>query len=188
MKRTIITPAALVPTALAELKNWLGIAATTTGDDAGLTALLRAALDGCEAFTGALPLLCTCEEVIGPGPDWQGLVAGPVQVVSGVQGFGPGLPRADLPAAAYAIDLSAEGGGRVRILAPGPATRFAVRFQAGLAADWAGLPDGLRHGIVRLAAHGYRQRDVQGEGIGPAVVPPPAVAALWRPWRGVRLL
>ena len=39
----------------------------------------------------------------------------------------------------------------------------------------------LRHGIVRLAAHQYRERD---EG---AAVLPAAVIALWRPYRMVRL-
>ena len=37
MKRTIVTPPVLSPTALAELKQWLGI--TTNQDDAPLTAI-----------------------------------------------------------------------------------------------------------------------------------------------------
>ena len=59
MKRAIITPAVLAPTALSELKDWLGI--TTSGDDAQLTALLRMALDLCEDFTGTMPLQQDCE-------------------------------------------------------------------------------------------------------------------------------
>jgi len=43
------------------------------------------------------------------------------------------------------------------------------------------LPEPLRQGIVRLAAHLYTVR-------GEAEAPPPAcVAALWRPWRRLRL-
>mgnify|MGYP000737058253 CR=1 FL=1 len=40
----------------------------------------------------------------------------------------------------------------------------------------------LRHGIVRFAAHQYRERDE-----GPAERLPSAIAALWRPYRMVRL-
>jgi hypothetical protein len=43
------------------------------------------------------------------------------------------------------------------------------------------VPEPLRQGIVRLAAHLYAAR---GE---VEAVPPAAVAALWRPWRRVRL-
>jgi uncharacterized phiE125 gp8 family phage protein len=71
----------------------------------------------------------------------------------------------------------------VRIARQGAAGRVAVRFVAGLAPDWAGLPDALRHGVVRLAAEAYRQRDDPG----PAPQPPSAVAALWRPWRRMRV-
>jgi uncharacterized phiE125 gp8 family phage protein len=62
--------------------------------------------------------------------------------------------------------------------------RLVVRFAAGMAVDWDTLPDGLRHGIVRLAAHLFRQRDANE--VLPA--PPAAVAALWSPWRRLRLL
>lgn len=185
MKRIILVAPPLAPAALAELKDWLGIAATTTTEDAGLAALLRAALASCEAFTGVLPIACPCEEILPPAAEWQALAARPVLAITGVQAVPVAGPRTDLDAADYAIDLSADGGGRVRILRPAVATRFAVRFSAGLAADWASLPDGLRQGVVRLAGHVYRQRDAPGE---TAASPPLAVAALWRPWRGVRLL
>ena len=53
----------------------------------------------------------------------------------------------------------------------------------GLAApDWDALDMGLRHGVIRFAAHQYRERDRDEAGAIPA-----AVAALWRPWRQVRL-
>ena len=183
MKRTIVTAAPLAPAALSEVKDWLGIA--TPGDDAGLTALLRAALETCEGFTGALPLQVPCEELFANVSGWQDLASRPVQAITGVQALVVGGARVDLAPTAYALDLTAEGTGRVRVIAPPAGTlRLAVRFTAGLAADWASLPDGLRHGLIRLAAHGYRQRDTPD----PGPCPPAAVAALWRPWRGVRLL
>lgn len=181
MKRQIVAPAALSPAALAELKQWLGI--TTTADDAPLVALLRAALETCESFTGTMPLAAECEEVLPVRPGWHMLLTHPVQAIAGVTG----LPSAGAPFAlatdAYAIDLTADGGGRVRVSAPGTASRIAVRFTAGLATTWDALPDGLRHGILRLAAHQHRERE--SEGASP--LPPAAVAALWRPWRRLRI-
>jgi uncharacterized phiE125 gp8 family phage protein len=181
MHRTIITPAVLSAAALAELKDWLGI--TIAADDAALNALLRTALDLCEGFTGLLPLSQTCEVMLPVMPGWQSLGLSPVTAITGIEGLPAEGSRFALPVEGYALDLGADGSGRVRVISPGAAGRVAVRCIAGLAADWASLPDGLRHGILRLAAHQYRHRE--GEGSGP--LPPAAVAALWRPWRRLRL-
>jgi uncharacterized phiE125 gp8 family phage protein len=179
MQRTIVTPAVLAPAALAELKLWLGI--TTAADDVPLTALLAAALETCEGFTGAMPLEALCEEVLPVCGGWHWLATRPVLAITAVYGLPVTGDRFALAADAYAVELDADGGGRVRVTAPGAATRIAVRFTAGLAADWGALPDGLRHGVMRLAAHQHRARD------GAAPLPPAAVAALWRPWRRLRL-
>jgi uncharacterized phiE125 gp8 family phage protein len=66
---------------------------------------------------------------------------------------------------------------------PDTGARVAVRFTAGLAADWADLPESLRHGLIRLAAHQHRERESEGA----APLPPASVAALWRPWRRMHL-
>ena len=182
MKRAIVAAATLAPAALAELKDWLGI--TTTGEDNSLTSQLRAALETCEAFTGTMPLEADCEEILPVRSDWQALQAMPVLAISGVWGVPANGERYALAADAYALDFRADGTGCIRILCPGMACRIAVRFTAGLAPEWASLPDGLRHGIIRLAAHQYRLRE-NGE---KEPMPPTAVAALWRPWRRVRLL
>lgn len=87
-----------------------------------------------------------------------------------------------LPGDAYEIDVDAAGTGWVRIRSPGEARRVSVRFQAGLAAEWTDLPEPLRHGVVRLAAHLYAHRSGES-GAGP----PAAVTALWRPWRRIGL-
>lgn len=181
MQRTIVTPAALAPAALAELKQWLGV--TTAADDAPLSALLAAALEACEGFTGVLPIEAECEEMLPLSPGWQRLATRPVQAITAIYGLPVAGDRFALPAEAYALELEADGGARMRVIAPGEATRFAVRFTAGLAPGWAALPDGLRHGVMRLAAHQHRQRDADGA----APLPPAAVAALWRPWRRLRL-
>ncbi len=51
-----------------------------------------------------------------------------------------------------------------------------------LADGWAELSPGLTEGIIRFAAHLYRDRDAAS-----TREPPAAVAALWRPWRELRL-
>ena len=181
MKRAIITPAVLAGAALGELKDWLAI--TTSGDDVALSALLRTVLETCEAFTGAMPLVQLCEEVVPAAAGWQGLATRPVQAVTWVEGLPVTGARFAIPVADYAIDLDADGGARFRLVRIGDADRVAVRFTAGLAAGWADLPESLRHGVLRLAAHHYRQR----ESDGPQLMPPAAVAALWRPWRRMRV-
>ena len=62
------------------------------------------------------------------------------------------------------------------------AWQICQRFTGHGATSWAELDSALRHGIVRFAAHHYRERD-EGE----ADRLPASVAALWRPFRTVRL-
>lgn len=181
MKRAIVAPAILAGAALDELKGWLAI--TTSREDAPLTACLRASLEMCESFIGQMPLEALCEELIAPSGCWQKLATRPVQAVTGIEAMPAQGVRLALLPEHYAIDLDADGRAHVRLLRPDAAGRYAVRFTAGLASEWAALPEALRHGVIRLAAHYHRQRDSEG----PEPSPPAAVAALWRPWRGLRL-
>lgn len=188
MKRSIVEPAVLAGTALDELKQWLAISAPR--EDALLTALLRTSLEMCEGFTGIMPLECLCEEVLAASGEWQCLASRPVQAITAVDALPVDGSRAALPSEAYAIDLDAEGAGMIRLtgrIVGGMAgsargSKVAVRFIAGLAPDWDSLPESLRHGIIRLAAHNYRERDRD-----PGMTPPAAVAAVWRPWRRIRM-
>lgn len=180
MNRTILVPPALAPAALAELKAWLAIG--TAAENAALTALLRAAIELCEAFTGQVPLECECEVVLLASGTWQRLPAHPVLAVAGIDGIDARGERESLPVENYEIELDADGGARVRLLRRGDAVRVAVLLVAGIAEGWTSLPDGLRHGVLRLAAHLYRERDEAAR-----ATPPAAVIALWRPWRRVSL-
>lgn len=180
MRRAILAPAELGGAALGELKSWLAF--TTSAEDALLTGLLGAAVEACEGFTGAMPLQQTCEEVHTASPGWQRLRTAPVQAITGVEGIPAEGPRFAMPSGAYELELEADGSGMVRVTRQGAAGRIAVRFVAGLAPGWGSLPEGLRHGIVRLAAHLYRERDAADP-----VQPPAAVTALWGPWRRMRL-
>ena len=181
MKRHIVTPAVLPPAALAELKQWLGI--TTPHDDTPLAALLRTALDLCEGFTGLMPLQAQCEELLPDRTGWQRLSAMPVQAITGAETVAPDGSRTPLQPIDYALDLNADGGGCIRLNNPGSTSRIAVQFNAGMAASWTDLPEALRHGLIRLAAHQHRER----ENSGTQAAPPASVAALWRPWRRLRL-
>ena len=183
MKRAIVAPAVLAPSALAELKDWLGI--TRAGDDAQLTTLLRAALDACEDFTGLMPLQQSCSEVLRASGGWEVLATSPVQAITAVTGLVADGSSFVFAANAYQLELDADGGGRVRVAMPGAAGRVLVNFVAGLSADWPSLPDQLRHGMMRLAAQQYHQREDDGAA---AMTPPAAVAALWRPWRKLRII
>lgn len=51
-----------------------------------------------------------------------------------------------------------------------------------LASDWSEIAPPLKEGVIRFAAHLYRDRDAASPS-----EPPAAVAALWRPYRAVRL-
>ncbi|MCA0979077.1 head-tail connector protein [Qipengyuania flava] len=62
------------------------------------------------------------------------------------------------------------------------AWQICASFTGHAAPGWDALDMGLRHGVIRFAAHQYRERD-RGE----ASAMPAAVAALWRPFREVRL-
>ncbi|MDP3551852.1 MAG: hypothetical protein Q8R81_15840 [Novosphingobium sp.] len=182
MMRAIVAPPALASAALSELKAWLGISRST--DDAELLALMRSAIDLCEGFTGTMPLQSGCEEVLAARGDWQALSAQPMRAITALAALDTAGARTALAASDYEFDIDATGRGLVRLLKPITQSRVVVTYSAGLADDWAGLPEAIRHGVIRLAAHQHRARDDEKKS---ELLPPAAVAALWRPWRRMRL-
>lgn len=183
MKRAIIAPPALSSAALSELKAWLGI--SRSADDAELLALLRTGFEICEGFIGAMPLQSGCEETLSAKAEWQALSARPVRAITGLATLNLAGARTTLAVADYEFDIDADGVGQVRLRNPIQQTRVVVTYSAGLAADWAGLPAAIRHGMIRLCAHQHRARDDERMA---APMPPAVVAALWRPWRRMRLV
>lgn len=181
MQRAIVAPVDLADTALDELKEWLAI--TTAREDTALLALLQAGLETCEAFTRQAPIETEFEEILPGITGWQTLSTQPVRAITGLAEIGDDGTRTALPVESYLLDLHFDGTGRIRMTTAVLANRLAVRFTAGIAADWDGLPAALRHGIIRLAAHNFRQRENSEDNN-----PPAAITALWQPWRRMRLV
>ena len=168
--------AAPAAVALGEVKAFLRLA--TSDEDALLAGFVRGASTACETFIGLALVAREVRETVVPGA-WRRLGTAPVQAIETVSAVSVDGTETAMPADTYRIDIDAAGEGWVRV--PSTEGRARVRYTAGLAADWNGLPEPLRQGIVRLAAHLYAAR-------GEADTPPPAcVAALWRPWRRLRL-
>lgn len=174
MVETIVPPEA-APVALAELRAFLRIEGVD--GDAELAAQLRVATEACERFIGAPLLERTLRETLAAGSGWQALSVGSVRAVTGVAALLSDGNEAALLPETYGIDIDAAGRGWVRCVSP-VGQRIAVTYAAGSASDWNAVPEPVRHGILRLAAH----LRMDGDG-----VPPTAVTALWRPWRMMRL-
>jgi hypothetical protein len=105
-----------------------------------------------------MPLAQLCEEIVPASTGWQRLATRPVQAVTWVEGFPRRARGSRSRSADYAIDLDADGGARFRLVRRASGPRGGA-LHRGLAAGWADLPESLRHGVLRLAAHHYRQRE-----------------------------
>ncbi|HYG30149.1 MAG TPA: hypothetical protein VD887_08040 [Allosphingosinicella sp.] len=173
-----VQPPAL-PVPIEALRAYLRIEGS--GEDALLAGLARSAGELCEAFTRLSLIVAEYEQAVPAQPAWTRLDRAPVRAILGVAVAGNGEP-APIAADDYAIDVDARGDGWVRVLRSDGVGEVLVRYQAGLAPDWNGIPEPLRQGIVRMASHLYAHRDGE-DGAGP----PAAVTALWLPYRRLRL-
>lgn len=129
------------------------------GNEAALVERLAGvALGLAEAFCGQLLIARMIEERLAGAAEWHALSATPVRAI--LSGAG---------------EIDGDARGWVRTIDP-----VTVRYRAGLAEDWAHLPAEIAHGVAIMGAHLFDNRDADA-------VPPAAVAALWRPWRRMRL-
>lgn len=141
-------------------------------EDALIAGLVRAATDMAEAFTGRWLIARDFTASLPASAGWQRLMPVPVLAIAAVRAVdGP------LPVGAYEIDIDRHGVGWIRLLTGDATTRVTVSARAGQAADWNGIPESVRAGIVRCAAQMFVARDEVEDGL------PAGVTALWRPWR-----
>lgn len=154
-------PAAAIAAVRDAARDHLRIAGTQ--EDAMIERLAASALALAEAFTGSALIVREYRITMPTSGEWRPLPVAPVRSIEARQGV-------------LAIDIDHHGTGWVRMGARGE-----VRFVAGLADDWAGVPAPVAQGVVVLVAHLFdtRERDR---------APPAAVGALWRPWRRMRLM
>lgn len=172
----------LPPEAAGAAKAYLRV---ERADEDGLIAgLVLAAAELCEAFVGRPLLERDLVETVPASRAWRRLGQGPVRSITQVEWLPADGPAQALPAADYGIDIDSRGDGWVRLTATGDVRRIRVGYRAGLAGAWADLPAALRQGILRLAAHFYTNRSAEAPR---SSEPPAAVAALWRPFRRLRL-
>jgi uncharacterized phiE125 gp8 family phage protein len=171
----------LPPEAAAAVKQYLRVAGTE--EDALILALASSAAELCEAFSGQALLVRSFAETMAARPAWQRLGRTPVRSITSVEALPTAAEPVPLAPAAYAVDIDSNGDGWVRMATPGEAL-VRIGYEAGMAAAWDELPEPIRQGIVRLAAHFHAHRTA---GEAARQEPPAAVTALWRPYRRMRL-
>ena len=152
-----------------------------TGEEEALLAgIVRSASALCESFIGQILIERPFEELLPAHREWQRLGSTPARSIGSVELLAPNGSSTIVPASEYELDIDSRGDGWVRLI-EGRKGRIRISGTAGLAAEPNGVPEPLRHGILRLVAHLFQARDgVSGE-------PPAAVTALWRPYRRMRL-
>jgi uncharacterized phiE125 gp8 family phage protein len=149
----------------------------TAQEDALIAGLVASAQSLCEAFLGQLLIRREVVETLAATGAWQRLGAGPVAAIGDVVAIDADGIASTLPVGSYAIDIDPAGDGWVRASGSG---RVRVTYSAGIAADADAVPAAIRQGVTRLVAHLHAHRDAAAE-------PPAAIAALWRPFRRLRL-
>ena len=175
-----LDPLGLDSVMLAEVRAYLRVDAGM--DDSVLAACAIAAVGHAEQFTGQILIRRGAHEIVTAGSGWQILQAMPVQSVVGVTGIPAEGANFAMAASAWEAKISSRGEAYFRVVQPGIAGRAELALVAGLAADWASLPESLRLGLLRLAGHFYNNRDASDD-----VGPPAASLALLLPFRRMQL-
>lgn len=175
-----IDPIALSGDAVAELKAYLRI--EQDEEDSLLGGLIATAIEQGEAFTRQMFIERRVVDRMPVSSAWQRLHASPVRSISAVHAIRFAQSPTLLMLDAYAIDIDAMGEGWTRMAQATDARQIDVEFRAGIASDWATLPETVRMGVIRLAGYLYTVRDDPAD-----TGPPAAVAAFWLPWRRLRL-
>jgi uncharacterized phiE125 gp8 family phage protein len=175
-----LDPLGLDSVMLDEARAFLRVDEST--DDPSVAAALLAAICHAEQFTRQVILRRNAREVLSAASGWQMLQAVPVQSIGGITGIPAEGATFPLSADAWETKIGSRGEAYVRTIQPGSAGRIEIAIIAGLSDDWAGLPESLRLGLLRLAAHFHAHRDTPDD-----AGPPAAAQAQLLPWRRMRL-
>lgn len=171
------TPEPLLIVSLDEVKAYLKI--EHAYEDALLAGLVRTATQMCESFTGqTLIERQVTERIWTMGQQWQRLKHTPVMAIERTAA----VENEGVADFICQDRIDTDGDGWVRTNQHRKVL-LDVTYRAGHAASWNKVSEPLRQGIIRLVAHMHLYRDEGGNGATPAVV-----AALWQPWRRMRLL
>jgi uncharacterized phiE125 gp8 family phage protein len=181
MDAELIEPALLSPTALIEAKALLRL--DTVDEEALLAAQLRTALDLAEDFTGTVWLSATYREKRALRREII-LHKRPFQMLTGLRVLYANGSEVALDPTQMTTQVSDYGEAMLTMAESALDARDAIiSYRAGAYSDWTYLPEGLRMGVLRMAAHLFTWRD-DAMSIGV----PGAVAALWRPHKQLRLM
>lgn len=153
----------------------------TGEEEALLAAMVRSASAICEAFLNQVLVARDFTLEMPAKGQWTRVPLTPVRSITGVEALAPDGTTSALPSTAFMIDIDSNGDGWVRMTADPGTSRIRVSGRAGMAEEENGVPEPIRHGILRLVAHLFASRDEDGG------EPPAAVTALWRPYRRMRL-
>lgn len=182
MTITVLTPPAVEPVALADLRQFLRLSGT--GDDALLTGLLKAARETLETLTGLVLIKQHLRLYTNRWPN-DALVRidrYPVQSVVCVTAYAPDgvpiiLPTVEMhletavrPARLHLQSQADELGG------------LEIDFIAGFGETGVDVPDAIKHALMTLVAHWYECRGTYGPADHPASLTPAfeRVVNLWR--------
>lgn len=179
---------AVEPVTLAEVKAHLRLDATE--EDAVLGACIVAARQACESFTGLSLISQSWQLYLDAWPVRPiRLPRPPLQAVTAVKVFTNDNELTTLDPSLYEVDTRSWPG-RLRSRAPFPwplVTRplagIEITFRAGYGDSWNDVPQALRLGLLMTVAELYENREAAGFA---ASLPTP-IAALWQPYRQVRL-
>lgn len=153
----------------------------TGEEEAVLAGLIRTASALCEAFINQVVIARAFEIDLPASGSWERLAVAPVRSITDVERVDSAGMATPLTSAGYAMDIDSAGDGWVRVNQAGASTRIRVGGTAGMADEENGVPEPIRHGVLRLVAHLFTVRDGEGG------EPPAAVTALWRPYRRQRI-
>lgn len=167
------------PVSLDEARSWLRLGASV--DDAVVAGLIRAAASICESFVGQWLMIREAEEVVAVTGSQIRLAVRPVAGIEAVTLLSAAGGESEVAEAKLGLRISSDGTGWLSIADTGDADRARIRYRAGMAPDVNGIPEAIRHGILRMMQHLHTARD------GEAGAPPAMIAALWQPWRRVGL-